>query len=167
MNTEQKVILGVVLFAVFVGVAHQVLPKFNGVEITPEMLKQGLDKPVIWLFYNDSEVNSRRWADFGARESRVLNIPLLNLLYKTILEANQEKYQVKVIGGLDGVAGLLGGYGTLPTPLQISRAHVGEAEEDWIRTAVLAKYGGLWLSPSVVALNASSFKFSSRPKHLS
>lgn len=152
MNGEQKVILGVVLFALAIGIAHQVLPRFNGFEITPEMLRQGLNKPVIWLFYNDSEVNSRRWADFGARESRVLNIPLLNLLYKTIAEANAEKYQVKVIGGLDGVAGLLGGYSALPLSLQNPKAHVGEAETDWIRTAVLAKYGGLWLSPSVLAL---------------
>jgi len=29
---------------------------------------------------------------------------------------------------------------------------VNVAEEDWIRTAILAKFGGLWLSPSVIAL---------------
>ena len=160
MNGEQKVVLGVALFAVLIGVAHYVLPKFNGFEITPETIRLGLNKPIIWLFYNDSEVNSRRWADFGARESRVLNIPLLNLLYKTIAEANAEKYQVKVIGGLDGVAELLGGYGSLPFPLQQSKATITEPEEDWIRAAVLAKYGGLWLSPSVVALRG----FNTLPK---
>lgn len=152
MNTEQKVILGIFLFALAIGIAHQVLPKFDGIEITPETIRQGLTKPIIWLFYNDSEVNSRRWSDFGARESRVLNIPLLNLLYKTIAEANAEKYQVRVIGGLDGVAELLGGYTALPLPLQNSKARVTEPEEDWIRAAILAKYGGLWLSPSVIAL---------------
>jgi len=152
MNTEQKVILGVFLFALAVGVAHQVIPQFTGFEITPETIRQGLTKPVIWLFYNDSEVNSRRWSDFGARESRVLNIPLLNLLYTTIAQVNADKYQVRVIGGLPGVADLLGGYQALPLPLQNSKARVTEPEEDWIRAAVLAKFGGLWLSPSVVAL---------------
>lgn len=152
MNAEQKVVIGIALMAIVVGVAHYGLPKFNGFEITTETLRQGLNKPVIWLFYNDSEVNSRMWSDFGARESRVINIPLLNLLYTTIVKANQEIYQVKVIGGLAGVAELLGGMKALPLPLQNSKARVTEPEEDWIRAAVLAKYGGLWLSPSVIAL---------------
>ncbi len=152
MNGEQKVILGIALVAVVVGIAHYGLPKFNGFEITPETIRQGLNKPVIWLFYNDSEVNSRMWADFGARESRVINIPLLNLLYTTIVKANQEHYQVKVIGGLSGVAEILGGFSALPLPLQNAKARVTEPEEDWIRAAVLAKYGGLWLSPSVISL---------------
>ncbi len=154
MNAEDigKSILFVFLFVLAVGAAYTFLPKFNGFEITPETIRQGLDKPVIWLFYNDSEVNSRRWADFGARESRVLNIPLLNLLFKTIAEANADKYQVQVIGGLQGVAELFGGYDKLPTHLQNPKARVTDPEEDWIRAAVLAKHGGLWLSPSVLAL---------------
>ena len=39
------------------------------------LLKRGMEKPVIWLYYDTSDVNSRQWADFGARSSRALNLP--------------------------------------------------------------------------------------------
>jgi hypothetical protein len=58
---------------------------------------------------------------------------------------------VEVINGLTGVKELLG-EDALPKNLRRFGASVNVAEEDWIRTAVLAKFGGLWLSPSVVAL---------------
>jgi hypothetical protein len=153
MKTEQYIILGF-------GVAVVALAAFwearagrikRGVEINPESLKLGLSYPKIWLYYNDSEVNAREWADFGARESKVLNIPLLNLFYQTIVKANGDKYKVEVINGLTGVKELLGEE-FLPVNLRRFGASVNVAEEDWIRTAILAKFGGLWLSPSVVAL---------------
>jgi hypothetical protein len=53
---------------------------------------------------------------------------------------------------MDSVAEVLGGWDRLPARLQKKKARVYVAEEDWIRTAILAKFGGLWLSPSVVAL---------------
>jgi len=124
----------------------------KGTEITPEMLKIGMNLPVIWIFYNDSDVNSRNWSDFMARSSRVINIPLLNLCYNSIVKANGDKYRVQVVGGLQGVAELLGGWAALPFLLRNPKGRIGIAEEDWIRTALLAKYGGLWLSPSVVCL---------------
>jgi hypothetical protein len=65
--------------------------------------------------------------------------------------ANGDKYKVEVIGGLTGVAELLG-HDALPKGLKRPGASVGVAEEDWIRTAVLAKFGGLWVSPSVLCM---------------
>jgi hypothetical protein len=97
-------------------------------------------------------VNSRIWYDFGTRQSRVINIPILNTFYKTIVDANKDKYRVEVIGGLNGVAELMGGYDKLPASLQNPKSRITGPEEDWIRAAVLSKYGGLWLSPSVVCL---------------
>ena len=73
------------------------------------LLKRGMDKPVIRLYYDNSDVNSRLWADFGARSSRALNLPFLNLCYETIVNQNREDYRIEVIGGLSGVAELLGG----------------------------------------------------------
>jgi hypothetical protein len=152
MKTEQYIILGF-------GIAVVALAAFwearagrikRGVEINSDTIKIGLTYPKIWLYYNDSEVNSREWADFGARESRALNIPILNLFYQTIVKANPD-YKVEVINGLTGVKELLG-ENALPTNLRRFGASVNVAEEDWIRTAVLAKFGGLWLSPSVIAL---------------
>jgi hypothetical protein len=46
----------------------------------------------------------------------------------------------------------LGGWSALPTPLQNSQKIVNEPELNWIRAAVLAKWGGLWVSPSTVFL---------------
>ena len=122
------------------------------VEITPESLTIGLSNPTLWLFYNASDVNSRHWLDFGARSSYAINIPLLNILYERIVLLNGQQYNVRVLSGMDSVAEVLGGWDRLPTRLQKKKARVYVAEEDWIRTAILAKFGGLWLSPSVVAL---------------
>ena len=116
------------------------------------LLKKGMDKPVIWLYYDSSEVNSRQWLDFGARSSRALHIPFLNLCYASIVKQNQDNYRIEVIGGLSGVAELLGGWDQLPPGLREPIAPVNEAELNHIRAAILAKYGGLWLSPYSVCL---------------
>ena len=145
-------IITIVLVAVFAVAVAKSPMKFQGTEITPETLKDGLQRPVLWIFYNDSEVNSRMWYDFGARGSHVINIPILNLFYKSIVKANGDQYRVEVIGGLEGVASLLGGWKALPNTLQNPKAMVTEPEEDWIRSAVLAKFGGLWVSRSVICL---------------
>ena len=152
MKTEHLIILGISLGVIAIAAVLEVRAGDykKGPEITIETIKTGTTNPKIWLYYNNSEVNSRNWDDFGARSSRVLNIPLLNLLYETIVKANGDKYTVEVIGGLTGVAELLG---SDAIPSQMKRnGSVGTAEEDWIRTAILAKYGGLWLSPSVISI---------------
>lgn len=114
-----------------------------------QLIRKGLDKPTIWLYYNDSDVNSRQWLDFGARSSRVLNLPFLNLCYESILKHNSDKYKVEVIGGLTGLAERLG-VSSLPWPLRNHKLVVNQPEMDFIRSAILAKYGGLWLSPDVI-----------------
>ena len=122
------------------------------VEITKETLRIGLERPTIWLFLNDSDTNSRHWADFMSRSSNVINIPILNLFYQTIAKHNGDKYRIELVGGLQRVAELLGGWEKLPTLMRNPKARVNGPEEDWIRAALLAKFGGLWLSPSVVCL---------------
>ena len=116
------------------------------------LLKRGMDKPVIWLYYDTSDVNSRQWADFGARSSRALNMPFLNLCYETIVKQNKDEYRIEAIGGLSGVAELLGGWDQLPPGLRDPISPVNEAELNYIRTAILTKFGGLWLSPYSVSL---------------
>ena len=128
----------------------------NGVkraEITTELLTIGLNKPTLWVYYNNSEVNARYWADFGARSSHALNVPALNLFYNTIVQQNGDTYRIEVISGLSDLALRLGGQEALPPSLQNPHTVVGEAEEDWIRAAVLARYGGLWVSSSVVCIS--------------
>lgn len=117
-----------------------------------DILKVGTDKPTLWIYVDNSEVNARWWQDFGARSSRVLNLPFLNLCYETCVRHNGADYRVEVIGGLTDLAARLGGWGALPTPLQNPEAPVREPELNWIRAAVLARWGGLWVSPATIWL---------------
>jgi hypothetical protein len=116
------------------------------------LLKKGDDLPTIWLYYNTSDVNSRWWADFGARSTRVLNLPFLNLCYQTIVNQNKGNYKVEVISGLPDLASRLGGWQELPKPLQNPLASVREAELNWIRAEVLCRFGGLWVHPATICL---------------
>ena len=116
------------------------------------LLKRGMDLPVLWLYVNNSEVNSRSWNDFDSRSSRVMNLPFLNLCYESCVKANGKDYRIEVIGGLTDLAVRLGGWDALPTPLQNPDAMVNEPELNWIRAAVLANFGGLWASPALIWL---------------
>ena len=116
------------------------------------LLERGMTKPVIWLYYDTSDVNSQQWSDFGARSSRALNIPFLNLCYESIVKHNKEHYRIEVIGGLSGAAELLGGWDQLPPGLRDPISPVNEAEMNYIRAAILAKHGGLWLSPYCICM---------------
>lgn len=116
------------------------------------IMKHGMTMPVLWIYVNNSEVNARNWQDFDARSSRVMNLPFLNLCYESCVKANGKHYRIDVIGGLSDLAVRLGGWSALPTPLQNPDAVVNEPELNWIRAAVLAKWGGLWVSPATIWL---------------
>ena len=113
-------------------------------------LKRGSKLPVVWVFLNNSDVNSRSWYDFMGRSSRVINMPFLNLCYESIVAHTKGHYRVEVISGLADLAGRLGGWSALPEPLQNPDAFIREPELNWIRAAVLAKFGGLWVSPATL-----------------
>jgi len=123
----------------------------ENVYMDKHLLKRGTEKPPLWLYYDTSDVNSQRWYDFGGRSSRALNKPFLNLCYETIVIQNQETYRIEVINGLAGLTALLG-LEAIPSGLQNMIAPVNEAELTWIRAAVLAKFGGLWLDPYSVCI---------------
>jgi len=118
------------------------------------LVNKGTDNKTLWLYYDQSDVNSRFWADFGARSSRVLSTPYLNLCYKSIVMKNGQTYTVKVLAGLSDVALVLGGWEHLPKPLQNPIAHVGEAELNYIRATILNRFGGLWVNPSTIFLKS-------------
>jgi len=124
----------------------------NNPFLDKHLLEKGMDKPVIWLYYDTSDVNSRNWSDFGARSTRALNIPFLNLCYESIVRQNKDIYRIEVIGGLAGAAELLGGWDHLPPGLRDPISPVNEAELNYLRAAILAKHGGLWLEPYCVCL---------------
>jgi hypothetical protein len=128
------------------------LPNLKSIRITPETMKVGLTNPKMWIYYDTSDVNSRKWDDFGARNNQAIHIPLLNALYERIAAHNGMDYNIEVLGGLDAIAAHLGGWDAMPSTLKNPKARVMREEYNWIRTAMLAKYGGLWLSPSVISL---------------
>ena len=119
-----------------------------------QLLQRGMDRPVIWIYYDNSEVNARQWSDFGARSDRALHIPFLNLCYQSIVHHHKDLYRVEVIGGLAGAADWLGGWDQLPPGLRDPLSPVNEAERNYLRAAILARYGGLWLSASTVCLKS-------------
>ena len=141
------IILFAAVYALFYSKKAMLMNPF----LDKHLLERGTDKPILWLYYNDSDVNQRNWLDFGARNTHALNIPFLNLCYERIVALNHKEYQVRVIAGLSGLAEILGA-NALPVDLQNPIAPVNSAEMNWIRTAVLARYGGLWVSPYVVQL---------------
>lgn len=142
----------IILIAVILG-SYYVRQSLKGSPwIDKTLFDRGMDLPSMWIYYDDSQVNSRHWLDFGARSSRVLNQPYLNLCYESIVRANGKFYRVEVIKGINGLMERLG---DLPPSLKGEIGHlktIGPAERNWIRAAILAKYGGLWIEPTTIAL---------------
>jgi hypothetical protein len=116
-----------------------------------KLLEKGTEKPTIWLYVDDTDVNSRWWADFGARSSRVYNLPFLNLCYQTIISAAGSNYQVQVIGGIADAERRLGG---LPRPMRNKRLPLRDEERTYLRIAFLEKFGGLWMNPATICVRS-------------
>jgi len=119
-----------------------------------KLLERGLKTPAIWLYYDDTEVNSRWWSDFGSRSNRVLNLPFLNLCYDSIVRAGGFTYHVEVIGGLADAAQRLGGWEALPPLMRNKRLPLGDEEKTYLRVAFLEKFGGLWMNPATICLKS-------------
>lgn len=152
-ETIQLVVISLVLMTTIIGGVYVTSTIRNEDPLqNPRILKEGDKLPTLWVYLNNSEVNSRRWTGFEERSSRVINIPFLNLCYETCIKMNGADYRIDVIGGLSDLALRLGGWEALPTPLQNPEALVREPELNWIRAAVLAKWGGLWVNPATLWL---------------
>jgi hypothetical protein len=152
-ETKQLLVVSLVLITAVVGGWAYVANIRNEDPMQDRhFLRRGEDLPVLWIYVDSSETNARHWADFGARSSRAINVPFLNLCYESCVKANGANYRVEVISGLADLAVRLGGWEALPTPLQNPQAVLREPELNWVRAAVLAKWGGLWVSPSAVWL---------------
>jgi hypothetical protein len=117
-----------------------------------DLFKRDMNKPVLWIFYDTSVLNSRNYSDFGSRSSRALNLPFLNLCYESIVKHNSSLYRIEAIDGLPGLAKLLGGWETLPQKLQNPLVTLEPSDFAWIRSAILAHSGGLWVAPTTICL---------------
>ena len=116
-------------------------------------LKKVYDKrPIMWVYIDDSDVNTRFWADFGARSSRALNVPFLNLCYASIQKAAGENYRVELISGVQDAVAKLGGARHVPDRLlgYGQKKMLTPLDDAYIRTAILERYGGLWVPLSTI-----------------
>jgi hypothetical protein len=144
------VLIGIVALAVGAGVSQGMISN-NPFEAT-DLMKRGMGMPVIWIFFDTSIPNARNYSDFGARSSRALNLPFLNLCYESIARQNASQYRIQAISGLEGLAELLGGWNELPDKLKNPLVTLEPCDFAWIRAAVLAKYGGLWIAPATICI---------------
>ena len=117
-----------------------------------DLLKRGAGMPVIWVFLDTSIPNTRVYSDFGSRSSRALNLPFLNLCYESIARQNSLTYRVQAISGLSGLSELLGGWDQLPDKLKNPLVTLEPTDYSWIRAAILAKFGGLWVAPATICI---------------
>jgi len=153
MDGKKAIIVGLVIL-LSTGVGWAVVA--NIFKNDPIHNQKEVKKPVAWVFLNSSDVNSRHWVDFMGRSSRAINIPFLNVCYESIVKHTKTHYNIEVITGLADLAGRLGGWDKLPEPMRNPDTFVREPELNWIRAAVLKKFGGLWISPSTIWLHDMS-----------
>lgn len=116
------------------------------------IVQKDMNKTPIWIFYDTSIPNSRKYNDFGARSSRAINLPFMNLCYESVVKHNSDKYRIEAIDGLSGLALLLGGWDQLPNKLQNPLVTLEQSDFAWIRAAILNKFGGLWVGPTVICI---------------
>lgn len=152
MKATTSLVAPLVVLILALGVGVVMTKKTKGGFQDKQLIVRGLDTPTVWVFLDSSDVNSRQWSDFGARSNRVMNIPLLNLCYESIVKATGTKYHVEVLSGASDVAERLGGWEMLPPSMRNSLRPLGSEEMMFLRTAILAKYGGLWVPVSTVCM---------------
>jgi hypothetical protein len=115
MEAKNALTIGiVVLTAITVG--WVVVEKIRGTDPfqDEDLLHKNMKKPTVWIYLNNSDVNSRSWYDFMGRSSRAISLPFLNLCYESAVKHTSEHFHVEVIGGLADLAGRLGGWQNLP-----------------------------------------------------
>ena len=143
-------IVAVAAIAIGAGVSQGMINQ-NIFESTT-LFDRGMDLPCIWVFFDTSIPNARNYSDFGSRSSRALNLPFLNLCYESIAKQNASQYKIQAISGLAGLAELLGGWNELPEKLKNPLTTLEPCDYAWIRSAILAKYGGLWVAPATICI---------------
>jgi hypothetical protein len=145
----RAVLVPVTILVAAVAAATYMSLKQRSTYFDDKLLERGLQTPTVWVYVDDSDVNSRWWSDFGARSSRVLNMPFLNLCYQTIAAACGKQYHVEVIGGIQDAERRLG---SLPEPMRNKRLPLRDAEMTYLKVAFLEKFGGLWMGPASIVL---------------
>jgi hypothetical protein len=138
--------------AIAIGLIMSYSMKQSNLFESTDLFQRDMDKPCLWIFYDTSIPNARAYSDFHSRSSRALNLPFMNLCYESIAKHNAGTYRIQAISGLADLAELLGGWEQLPEKFQNPLLTLEPADTAWVRAAVLAKFGGLWVAPTTICL---------------
>ena len=148
MSAVEPLIILTVLFGI-----GAVVYLSNKIEPKKENFVGFTGKHNLWFVIDDYGVNSRRWADFGARTSKDSNIGFLNITKTRCHITQGEDFNVIELLGRQAVA-------------QVIREHNGFVPEyhleipqylwrAWARSALLAYAGGLYLDGFSLCLGPS------------
>jgi hypothetical protein len=111
--------------------------------------------PNMWFVVDDYGVNSREWADFGARSSRELNVGFLKLTRSRCAMTQGRFFEIHNLMGRDAVADvIISKKGRLPVYHMTCPPYLWRA---WARAALLNYAGGLYLDGYSLCLGPSFF----------
>jgi hypothetical protein len=112
-----------------------------------------LGKPVLWLVIDDYGTNSRKWADFGSRNSSKLNIGFVNITKTRCAITQGGAFEIRELFGRAAVAdAIYAGHGYVPSGHFTAPRKLWQA---WARAALLSVRGGLYLDGMSLCLGPS------------
>uniref|UniRef100_A0A6C0KX87 Uncharacterized protein n=1 Tax=viral metagenome TaxID=1070528 RepID=A0A6C0KX87_9ZZZZ len=151
MSTDPYYLFGAVLgigVAVYLsrsGVSQFVAENFVGGMLTT--------KPILWFVVDDYGVNHRKWADFGARNSRELNLGFLNITRSKCAKTQGGDFEIRELLGRKAVSELIYSMrGRVPQGVEEAPPKIWKA---WSRAAILTYAGGLYFDGFGLCLGPS------------
>jgi len=112
-----------------------------------------LGKPVLWLVIDDYGTNSRKWADFGARNSGKLNVGFVNITKTRCAITQGGAFEIRELFGREAVAeAIYAGRGYVPEGHLAAPRKLWQA---WARAALLSVRGGLYLDGLALCVGPS------------
>ena len=115
-------------------------------------------KKLMWVF-NDYTVSSRNWKDFYSRKHRQPTAPVIKLCIKTIL-LHSDQYDIRIFTQ-DDIVRLLPEYVTY-----IHSCTSYYMATNFIKYAVLYKYGGIWIPKDTILLKPIYYNMSNTSNYL-
>jgi hypothetical protein len=113
-----------------------------------------IGKPTIWWYVDDNQVNVKHWLSFEDRATREPTEPYLKVCLKRAQEKWSGDFQVVPVIGREQALAHLKKVGA-PVPEGAERCPPA-LWMAWIRCAMLAHLGGLWMDGSVLPIGTST-----------
>ena len=138
-------IYAVGIAALVLGVVYGIHSQMNGLSGSTGLLTA--EKPTLWWYVDDSQVNSREWLDWGNRDTREPNEPYLQICQRRAVSMWSADFTVRPVIGRRAALALLH---DVPSDVALVPPALWMP---WCRSAFLTQYGGLWLDGSVLPVS--------------